>query len=102
MTQSNIMKEEPKMGGHNKVFPYRQHKIQKKICINRHIIKYNVITEQILICGVAMETDFWRVRDASTDPSRASLNPLTSDRVSPLGLLSTARASSSYPHSPSK
>lgn len=46
-------------------------KKRKKLCINRHIIKYNVITEHIFIHGVAMETDFWRVRDASSDPSRA-------------------------------
>lgn len=48
-------------------FSNRQHKIQKKTCINRHIIKYYVVTEHILIHGVAMETDFWRMRRSFAD-----------------------------------
>lgn len=32
-------------------------KYNKKICINRHV-KYYLITEHILICGAAMETEF--------------------------------------------
>lgn len=48
-------------------FSNRQHKIQKKTCINRHIIKYYVVTEHILFHGVAMETDFWRMRRSFAD-----------------------------------
>lgn len=42
-------------------------------------IKYYVITEHELICGVAMETDVEREKDASLD---VSLDALTSDSVS--------------------
>lgn len=60
MIQSNIMEEETNVRAKYSItgsIKYKKQK-QKKICINRHIIKYYVITEHILIHGVAMETGF--------------------------------------------
>lgn len=61
MIQSNIMKEETTTKNCEDTTKYSltssvKYK-KKKIHINRHIIKYNVITEHILH-RVAMETDF--------------------------------------------
>lgn len=88
-----------KMWGHCKIFHNRQHKIQKKICINRHIIKYYVITEHILIHGVAMEIGFgeWEMIPLI---QALPLWPFIASHY--LLNLSIARASSTYPHSPSK
>ena len=88
-----------KMWGHRKIFHNRQHKIQKKICINRHIIKYYVITEHILIHGVAMEIGFgeWEMIPLI---QALPLWPFIASHY--LLNLSIARASSTHPHSPSK
>lgn len=55
--QSNIMKGKQKCENTAKYSQTGSIKMQKKICINRHIIKYYVITEHILTHGVSMETD---------------------------------------------
>lgn len=80
MIQSNIMKAEPKkcedaakysITGGIKI----QKKQKKKICINRHIIKYYVITEHVLVHGAAMILEKWgmffflRSEPCSVDPA---------------------------------
>lgn len=51
---------------------------KKPTRINRHIIKYYVVTEHTLVHGFDMEADSWRVRSVSSGPKAVCFNILTS------------------------
>lgn len=105
MIQSNVMRafqikrQTEKKWGHCKAFHNRRHKIEKRrICINRHIIKYYVITEHVLFHGLIWDW-FWRERRLLWSKHFSDL--LTSYSVSLLTLPSMVSGSPSYLHGPS-
>lgn len=78
MKQPNIVEAQRK---HSEIRMKSKKKNGKKkipTCINRHIIKYYVVTEHTLVHGFDMEADSWRVRSVSSGPKAVCVNILTS------------------------